>query len=509
MDRITIDLKDPTLFGNDVAEDENEDVFQSYAIHRPELHAFGDSQRQICITRAYKGEGKSALLRLLIGRIRSADGDVVIVHSTGNSLLSPIDSSDFATWLRGWKSAILARVASEVGARIGLALSDDDMSLVEEAEKRGFRSRSLISAVLERLRLGSIESSGVKVSGPEIRKPGVMDAEGLLKRWAQGRPPIWLIVDDVDQNFQNTLPHKAKAAAFFVACRELANLIPELRIRAAVRPNVWVTLKMEFEALSHVEQYNSDLSWSEQDIRQLLARRIQGYLARKGRWDLASQSLHGSREERDRQLISLVFDDPIRWGGKEKPPHAVLYTLSKHRPRWVIELSKLAAGRAVQRARPRIGKEDIVYDLGEFGMKRIQDTVAEFRSQCPEVEELISGFAREREQLTTDQLITIIERKILSHLKPRIGGVIGDARAMDVAAFLFQIGFIFGRRDYGDGNYDHIAYSERPSLLRSRSDIDAGLSWEIHPVFRQALEIRDLAGRETRRSGDKEHRGRG
>jgi hypothetical protein len=267
---------------------------------------------------------------------------------------------------------------------------------------------------------------------------------------------------------------------------------------------------MEFEALSHVEQYMKDLSWSEDDIRQLLARRVEGYLKRVARFDQVRGQLPTNPENRDKALIGLAFQGEMTWANRQRPAHVVLYTLSKHRPRWVIELSQIAATYAVRHGHESITLSDILPDYAEFGRRRIQDVIAEFRSQCPEVEELISAFAREREQLTTEQLVTIITNKILSHLSPHIVGVIGDARAMDVAGFLFEVGFIFGRRDYPDGRYDHFSFAERPSLFRSRADLDAGLTWEIHPVFRQALEIRDASGREIRRIGaEGGRRGRG
>lgn len=65
-----VNLTDPTLFGNESAEDEREDVFISYAFERPEVDAFSDGNNRLGFARAYKGEGKSALLRLTERRIR-------------------------------------------------------------------------------------------------------------------------------------------------------------------------------------------------------------------------------------------------------------------------------------------------------------------------------------------------------------------------------------------------------------------------------------------------------
>jgi len=249
--------------------------------------------------------------------------------------------------------------------------------------------------------------------------------------------------------------------------------------------------------LSHVEQYVVDLAWAESEMRDLLAKRIEGYLKLSGKWSVVAKDIPGF--ERERALIRLVFQDPMEWGRATRPPHVLLHTLSKHRPRWMIELSKVAARKAVQEHRPQILRDHLFSELASFGERRIADTIAEFSSQCPEVGELIAAFRQEPEQLTTDQLFRIITNKILNHLNPHISGVVGTAGVRQVAAFLFQVGFFYGREEELDGGYRHISYSDRPHLFVSRTSVDDGLTWEVHPVFRQALEMRDPMGQEIRR----------
>lgn len=166
---------------------------------------------------------------------------------------------------------------------------------------------------------------------------------------------------------------------------------------------------------------------------------------------------------RDKVLIGCVFQDPVQWGpsGNMCPPHVMLHTLSKHRPRWLIELCKVAAKRAAGSGRSLIQKTDVLEELDVFGRRRIEDTVAEFRSQCPEVGELLAAFNRESEEYSTDRLLDVIKRKILDHITPHIAGGIGGARPVDVAAFLFEIGFIFGRREFADASYEHISLAIR------------------------------------------------
>lgn len=491
----TIDLTDPRLFGNDAAEDEQEDVFLAHALERAELARFANPSERICIARAYKGEGKSALLRIARLKLSGPDSPPLVIATPASAIAPTLSGTDFPQWIRHWKAAIVGRFAGEIGAQIGFAWDDDAMSLVEEAEKTGVRARGFVGAILHRLK-PALSLGPAQISAASAER-GTVNAEAAVRRWAEGQNPIWLFLDDIDQNFENTPEFRAKVAACFVAARELANAIPELRIRAAIRPNVWTSLKLQFEALSHVEQYILDLAWSEHQLRDLLAKRIEGYLRLLDRWNNAARQL--PTFERERELIKLAFEDPMEWGRTTRPPHVLLYTLSKHRPRWMVELCKVAAQRAVRANRTKIARDHLLSELGSFGGRRIADTIAEFSSQCPEVGELIAAFRQEPEQLTTDELFSIITRKILNHLNPRIAGTIGTPGVRDVAAFLFQVGFFYGRDEESDGGYRHITYSDRPHLFTSRTSMDDGLTWEVHPVFRQALEMRDPSGTELRR----------
>lgn len=500
MDNDLIGLTDPDLFGNEAAEDEDEDTFNSYAYERPELNAFIDPYRKLCFVRAYKGEGKSALLRLTRQRVRRLDPDSLIVDGRGPDLSPPRQDTDFDAWARDWKASLIGKVARFVGATINLAFSDTSMALVEMAEKGGMRERGLVSAILARLGVSftlSVPGATVEVG----QQSAASDPESKVKRWAQGRPPIWILVDDVDQNFANDTRNRVKLAAFFDACRQLSQAIPELRIRAAVRPNVWTTIKYHYESLSHVEQYVTDLEWSSESIRSVLARRVEGYLIRRALLAEVADSLPTESAKRERALIALVFEDPMRWGQNERPPHAVLHTLSKHRPRWVVELCSAAALATDHARRRTVLLDDVFKQLEAFGKKRIADTVAEFRSQCSEVDELIASLKDGEEEYSTDELIDHVKKHITNHLTPHISGVVGNPSPLDVAAFLFEIGVIFGRRDLPDGSYEHVDFSDNPSLLRARTNLDDGLRWEVHPVFRQVLRIRDDAGRHSPSGG--------
>ncbi|MHC1481733.1 P-loop ATPase, Sll1717 family [Frateuria aurantia] len=472
---MTIKLNDRSLFGNEAAEDESDDVFESYAVIRPEIERFLSQQERLVIARAYKGEGKSALLRLVAKKLEEVNEDIVL-RVSAPSLSPEVASDDSDEWVRGWKQRILKHAASEIGARIHLAFSDDAIALVEEAEGNGYKSRSFVGSVIDRLKSASIPIDRVR--------QGVGNPERVLQRWSANRPNVWFVIDDIDQNFSGSPRNRLKVATFFIALRQISNLIPEFRFRTCVRPNVWAMIKREFEGLSHSEQYITTLSWSERDFTQLLANRVSGYLKRN--------DVHENTGGAMRELVARVFDDPMPWNQGLRSPSTVLYTLARHRPRWLVELCREAATSAHRRERNKINLDDIVDQLPIFGRRRIEDTIAEFSSQCAQIEALITAFVDQPNWFSTDQLYSVINNRVLQSVQPKIVGVLGTANATDVASFLYQIGFLTARRELGGGNYEHELYAEKPDLLTTATNRDQGYSWEVHPVFRQPLRLKKV-----------------
>jgi len=482
---IEVDCSDKNLFGNDAAEEEKEEIFFSYALEPEILDGFLDNENSIQVVRAFKGEGKSALLRITKNKLQKSTEDLII-NTTAVSISPILDSTESDIWTRKWKESILNLIANEIGSNIGFAYTDDAMNLVEEAENNGFKEKSFLSSIITRLK--------IKNQPLEINKNGTINSEKTIERWLQGKTNTWLIIDDIDQNFINKEKNKIKVASFFTACRQISNTVPEIRFRLSIRPNVWKIIKREYEALSHIEQYIHDLNWSDEKLQELIAKRVEGYFKRKEIWEDSEKHLSKNIIRKKEQLLQLIFEDPMPWGIKrERPAKIVLSTLSRHRPRWLIELSKESSKVAKKKGHNKIYFEDIDEIIEEFGRKRIDDTIAEFKSQCSDIEEILSAFANQDERYSTADLLKTIKNRIIEGTNLKIEGVLGNPTAKDVAHFLYQIGFITGRKDHSDGTYDHISFDKEPTLLKSRTNIDQGVQWEIHPVFRQPLNLKNIA----------------
>jgi hypothetical protein len=187
----------------------------------------------------------------------------------------------------------------------------------------------------------------------------------------------------------------------------------------------------------------------------------------------------------------------MRWGEREEATYKVIFTLAYERPRWAIQLCKLAKDAAVRGGETHISKTSIDDVWASYGYKRIADLVAEHKHQCPEVEELVNAFRGADRQLTTEALFKWINNHIVNHIDAAIEGS-RTRSTREIARFMYRIGFIVARSD-GETGYEHYRFDQMPDLLSGRTNHDFGLTWEIHPCYREALDIKKL---------DKAHRER-
>lgn len=475
---------DPTLFGSEAADLEDSALFFSYVMQRPEVTEFLDDRHAVRIVSAYKGEGKSALLRLTEQKLNDRPSRPLVVRVTGSSIAPSPDSLNEDEWIKAWKRSIFQLLAREIGASIKFAWTDDSTSLVEEAEREGFRQRSIFGFVLDRI--------SVKGSPIEQEKPTLANAERILQRWLSSKDKVWLLIDDVDHNFANTDHYRVKLSSFLAAAKDLMVKTPEVRVRFTIRPNVWQILRRTYEGVSHFRESVLPLSWTLSDCELMVSRRVESYLQRIGDWPRISRTLPLDAR-RVEALNKLLFETPMPWGKDSwRPATVVLYTLSRHRPRWLIELIKESAKRAHKRGGSKINWDDIKDVLASFSKNRYDDTIVEFKSQCAELPELLTAFANQSERYTTDALLKLLRDSVLQQVHPKVAGYTYPVQPREVAQFLFEIGFLSARLDRPDGSYEHASYADQPDLLDSRVNLDQGYSWEIHPVFRHALKLRSF-----------------
>jgi hypothetical protein len=468
-------------FGDETGDMVDPEELSSYFVEQESFATMLNPKKRFAIATAKKGIGKSALLQWISYRAAHERPDALVIRCRGSDLTraqfgltSPLVTPN--DYIRDWMVRICALANRRLAADLGIALSDDRMTLVESAEIEGFKARNLVGALTARFKklLGRLTPEPTKAQN---------DVE-LLKR-ANSRQ-LWILVDDMDATFQNTSEECLSIATFISACRYLTQDVKDVIFRISLRSNVWSVIRRFDESLDKVDQYVSEITWQESDFRRILYRRIRSQIDELGLQHPVTTGVAANQEALENKYLELVFVPRSDWGYEKKPTYRVIYTVSYQRPRWGIQLCKLCQKEALPRdALISRGHIDAVW--GDYGTKRIADLVAEHKHQCKQIEELVNAFRGAERLMKRDELIAWIKSHITNHLVATIDG--RQTRSpVEIAHFLYQIGFIVARSDEPQG-YEHYSFEMMPDFLTSRTNDDFGMSWEIHPCYREALDI--------------------
>ena len=488
-------------FGNEAGDDVEPAELLEYFVEQVSFRKFLDTRHKLLVATARKGVGKSALLKWTGTKVAAHDPNALVIFVRGADLVRSrfklyselTSANDYA---QDWMNRLCTLINRQLARHLKLALTDDQITLIETAELEGYKSRNIVGSLLDRLQSLLEKGRGT------TKLPAQNEIE-LFKRVKDRR--VWIIIDDLDATYQNTPAESLSLATFFSACRYLVQDVNGLYIRASARTDVWALLRRYDEALDKMSQYVSEIVWHQREFLALLALRIRASQKTTG----SSHRTHrryASVEEMNERLLELAFVPKMQWGSHRRRPsdmqpslapprmvdtYKIIYTLSYERPRWAIQLCKLAQEAALRRNATRINKESIDEVWGEYGQKRIEDLVSEHKHQCPQVNELLNAFRGAMRVMTRAQLFNWIKNRVSEHLEVRIEG---DATRSprDIARFLYRIGFIVARSENPDGEYEHYRFDQMSDFLMARTDDDFSVKWEIHPCYREALDIQKL-----------------
>ena len=359
-------------FGNEAGDDPDVEELMTYFVEQELFHRFLDPRKRFLVATARKGIGKSALLEWINFNCANNDPEAIVVKYRGadivrskfnltGELKTPNDH------IRDWMVRLCTMVNRELALRLKLALTDDEVTLIESAEIDGYKSRNLVGCLLDRFQ--KILSSGTPT------KLAAKDEVSLLKRVANRK--VWILLDDLDATFQQTEEECMSLGTFFSACRYLMHDVKDVIIRVTMRTDVWPAVRNYDESQDKTGQYLHEIEWSQPDFRRLLYARVKAEVERL-KIKVSKPPAHVTQEEIEEHLLQLIFLPRMPWGDpndiwkeREVRTYKVIYTLSYERPRWAIQLCKLAQLRALARDGDVITKDDIDSVWGEYGAKRM------------------------------------------------------------------------------------------------------------------------------------------
>lgn len=480
--QVHINLNDRTLFGNEAGEDEDIAILNSYFLDKTIFDDFYDESNKLAVISGRKGMGKSALLSKLEYLLLEGKKYVnpIVIRTTGPELLGlgNFDDMNEIQLENYWRQIICKRINLEIGKNLKFAFSDDAMTMVESAEIDNMKSENILTALISRL--------GSKLPFTELEKKRKIpnDSKALLQRYQDEHEnsKVWILIDDIDAKFQNNKQYQDIVSSFFSAVRSLIK-INNLNIRASVRTDVWSSLT-HIEDLDKWEQYITEITWTRNEMKEILAKRILSYLIRNHSNSLEAQYDYQTQSD---ALFNLVFEKTFHWSNRPQEFYKPLTVLANKRPRWMGQLCNLAAKNAVESKNDKITAKNVVDILEDYGKNRVADLKKEHIHQFSLIKELTSAFRSGERAYKLDELLNlIIERfeKVYTPYSHIVDGATYNTR--HIAGFLYKVGFISMVEDENT----YINFQDDPDLFDSYENNLNNLTWAIHPSYRNHLRIK-------------------
>jgi hypothetical protein len=462
-----IDFDDVTIegiFGKEAAEDEASARLKEY-FFRNKAYENVILNLPIRILVGHKGIGKSALLKV--------------------SYLEDLEAGIPALWLR----------PGEVKSLI----STDTASLIRLIEQ--WKS-GLTSLIIEEAfqHLTGLPASALRAVHPRdrildtlaevVRTAAIPADHGAIAANFTGNKQLRIYLDDLDRGWEGQLRDIRGISALLNSLRDLTNDNKGLQFRLGLRSDVYFLVRTSDESTDKIESSVIWLSWSNHEILSLMAKRVETYFGSsvdeaslvEQRQDVIATHLH--------QVMTPTFKGRGKW--ERIPIHRFLLSLTRQRPRDLVKLCHGGAKAAFRRRANLIEAVDFQSILENYSQERLQDIVNEFRTELPNIENLLFGMKpsrMEREtatsyQYTNDQLIKKIQNVCQNAKFVFANAHIGTPR--ELAQFMYKIDFITARKVLPDQTIDRKYFDQSRYLQNQFTEF--GYDWEIHPAYRWALQ---------------------
>lgn len=419
---------------------------------------------QVDVVAGDKGTGKTAIFLILSERYASyAELNDVEVVPAFNPAGTPIfqrlletETLDEDQYISVWKVYFLSLAGNWILNFFGEDLTDDMKQLDQLLKRADLRSadetpETIFAKLINRLKklipsITGIETSasatpeGIPIltgkllfgsatddsaskdatAGDTVRPD---DALAILQRILGSNDfKIWLVVDRLDEAFQGRpVVERPALRALFRTYLDIAGL-KNIRLKLFVRRDLFARIIVGgFVNLTHINARKVEISWDDEDLKDLLDRRLRG--------SEQFVELLNADDDSSEALFQLVFPDQVDPGSRK--PKTWLWMLSRVRdangvkpPRNLIDLVLKTQEQQLKREErdPRTyeaGKEPLITGdalkkgLQALSEQRVQDTLlAEAGEDAPLIELFRNGKSEHNSETLGELLGGDASRKI-------------------------------------------------------------------------------------------------
>lgn len=462
------------LFGFEDAESEPIERLKQYYF-KNETYSRVSANLPIRILVGHKGIGKSALVKISFSE-ESEKGNIPILIRPDDIAELAKSDENFLLRVRQWKAGLIKIIGAKVFNEFGI----DDAIILNKLTKFGLKLVAFIS--------DSVTSIDKNLS--------ILPSQKILIDNFLKSKKIIVYIDDLDRGWEGKKDDIIRLSALLNSVRDLANENPGIFFKITLRSDVYFLVRTSDESTDKIESSVVWYSWTNHEILVMLIKRV---LTFTGEQVNDANLIKSEQHHLAYHLDSIMEHNFFGHGKWEKiPTYRMLMSLIRKRPRDLVKLCSMAARIAYANTSNIIKSEHFQKIFEEYSQGRIQDTINEFRSELPKIENLIFGMKPSKNQkdkaggdsfvFTTIELHKKINNIMQNHRFKFANGNIATTK--DLAHFLFKINFLTARKELDDGLIDRKYFEENRYL--SSSSVDFGYDWEIHPAYRWALQPENL-----------------
>lgn len=462
------------LFGHEAAEDENIARLKEYYF-KNDTYTQVSSNLPLRILVGHKGIGKSALFQIVMSEDKDTQHLPVLIKP--DDIVGMAQGSlDFLQQIRDWKKGLSDIISKKILSNLEITQSKYVKMLTRGTGRLGALLIETFKNLKEDYDLSPVQK--------------------LLIDNFLSTQNITIYVDDLDRGWISKQGDIVRISTLINASRDLIKENPGLRIRLALRSDVYYLVRTSDESTDKIASSIVWHTWTNHEILVLLIKRIESFFGRT----VDESRLLQTKQKNLASYLNPIFEEKFTGFGKwEKAPmYRVLMSLIRKRPRDLVLLCTLAAQDARKQKSNKIGTENLQNVFEQYSQERVQDTINEFKSELPDIGRLLLSMKPTQRELTTAEGYTYSSNELIQKLKHIISQ--GDfvfstgmkATAQDLAQFLYKINFITARKELSDGTIDRKYFEEQRFLQNQFANF--GYSWEMHMAYRWALQPDSING---------------
>lgn len=456
------------LFGFEDAESEPIERLREYYFKK-DTYKRVTANLPVRILVGHKGTGKSALFKVAIDEEREKGNLPILIKPDDIAELGKTDE-DFLLKIRQWKYGLTKIIGTKALSELGI-YNDD------------FKNKLNLFGV----KIISFITKSVKISQLSV---DIEPAKKIVIDNFINTKKIIVFIDDLDRGWQGKKEDIIRISALLNAIRDLSNENDGLSFKVSLRSDVYFLVRTSDESTDKIEGSVVWFSWTNHEILVMLIKRILTYFNET----VNEEKLLSTPQRHLAHHLEKIFENPFEGRGRwEKVSiHRILMSLIRKRPRDLVKLCSSAAQVAASDNSSIIKSSHLQSIFEEYSQGRIQDTINEYKSELPKIENLIFGMRPNQNERKTSSGFVFTTSELhskINKIKESNNFKFANNRPTDaksLAQFLYKINFLTGRKVIDDGEI-HRKYFEENRYLYS-SFVDFGYDWEIHPAFRWALQ---------------------